>query len=95
MAIYLILITLVIALIVLPLLLVKEGAFTGSDGLAQDAILEDHPDYKPWFTSFFKPPSAEIESLLFAIQASLGTGIVCYCLGYWRGLKKKKEEKSL
>jgi ABC-type cobalt transport system, periplasmic component len=40
--------------------------------------------YKPIASSIWVPPSAEIESLLFALQAAIGAGIIGYFLGYYR-----------
>lgn len=45
-------------------------------------------DYEPWFESLWKPPSGEIESLLFASQAALGAGVIGYYIG------KKKNAKN-
>ena len=42
----------------------------------------------PWFESFWEPPSGEIESLLFAVQAAIGAIIIGYAVGYWKGQKK-------
>jgi cobalt/nickel transport protein len=39
------------------------------------------PDYKPWFKPLMEPPSGEIESLLFALQAAAGAGFIAYYLG--------------
>jgi len=36
------------------------------------------------------PPSPEIESLLFALQASIGSIIIGYFLGYYRAMEKMK-----
>jgi cobalt/nickel transport protein len=47
--------------------------------------------YQPWFHSIYTPPSAEIESLLFALQAAIGSMIIGYFLGYYRALAKMKE----
>ncbi len=46
--------------------------------------------YQPWFSSVWTPPSGEIESLLFALQAAFGAIIIGYFLGYYRGLAKTK-----
>jgi cobalt/nickel transport protein len=62
------------------------GSFNGSDALAQAAI--DQSGYTPWFTSIWQPPSKEIESLLFALQAALGAGLFGYVLGRRHGVKK-------
>ncbi len=76
-----ILIIIVIALAVIPLVTLKDAEFAGADGLAETAITEINPDYKPWFESIYEPASGEIESLLFALQAAIGAGIVGFVLG--------------
>ncbi len=76
----LILSIIVIALAVLPLVTLKNAEFAGADGLAETAITEINPD-KPWFTSLYEPASGEIESLLFAVQAAIGAGVVGFVLG--------------
>ena len=58
----------------------KNGALEGADGLAEEAIT----NYEPWFEPFWEPPSGEIESGIFALQAAIG-GIV---IGYYIGKKK-------
>lgn len=87
----LILLALVVILVVLPLLLVRapepgpDGKtveiFAGADGQAEDMIGKIVPDYQPWAEPLLEPPSGEIESLLFALQAALGAGFI----GYWYG----------
>lgn len=87
----------VVLLTLLPLLIVKPPAavpgaeptaiFTGTDAQAQGVIQTLAPEYQPWSTSRFKPPSVEIESLLFALQAALGAGVIGYYAGYVRGKK--------
>ena len=75
------------AVAVLPLTVAftREAAFQGADNRAQAAILEMHPDYRPWFTPVWEPPSGEIASLLFALQAALGAGFLGYYFGLRRG----------
>ena len=51
----LILSIIVIALAVLPLVVLKNAEFAGADGLAETAITEINPDYKPWFSSIYEP----------------------------------------
>lgn len=58
-----------------------KGEFKGSDDLGAAAILESRPDYKPWFEPLWKPPSGEVESMLFALQAALGAGVLGYVIG--------------
>lgn len=87
----LLLIAIVIFLTVLPLFMQKGAEFAGADGQAEVVITQIAPDYKPWFNSFWEPPSGEIESLLFALQAALGAGFIGYFVGYSRGKKAKEE----
>lgn len=77
----LILVLLVIVIAVIPLYLCKDAEFGGADGEAENVIMEMAPDYKPWFEPFMEPASGEIESLLFALQAAIGSGIVFFILG--------------
>ena len=44
-------------------------------------ILQTHPDYEPWFQPILEPASGEIESLLFALQAAAGAGVLGFALG--------------
>ncbi|MBU7005844.1 energy-coupling factor ABC transporter substrate-binding protein [Phosphitispora fastidiosa] len=90
----LILILLVVLLAVVPLLMNRGAEFGGADGQAEEVITQINPDYQPWFSSLWEPPSGEIESLLFALQAALGAGFIGYYIGYVRG-RKKAEEKEI
>jgi len=85
----LLLILAVILLAVIPLFLNPGSEFGGADGEAEGAILEVAPDYQPWFQPFWSPPGGETESLLFALQAALGAGIIGYYFGVKRGQKPK------
>ena len=69
----------------------EDGKFTGADDAASDAIVEAQGgSYEPWFNSLWEPPSGEIESLLFALQAGIGALIIGYAFGYWRGTGKEE-----
>ncbi|MDK2789702.1 MAG: cobalt/nickel transport protein [Methanothermococcus sp.] len=83
----------VIILTIAPLVMYSglgedEGYFGGADGAAEDAITELNPNYEPWFSPIWEPPSGEIESLLFALQAAIGAIII----GYFAGYNKAKRE---
>ncbi|MGW0121180.1 energy-coupling factor ABC transporter substrate-binding protein [Streptomyces sp. NPDC003327] len=82
----------VAALAVLPLALGlgdhKEEPFAGADGEAESAITELQPDYEPWFSPLYEPPSGEIESALFSLQAALGAGVLAYYFGLRRGRRQ-------
>lgn len=80
-----------VLLAVLPLFLVSgsggpEGElFVGADSQAEELIMDIRPDYEPWAEPLWTPPSGEIESLLFALQAALGAGFIGYYFGRKRG----------
>ncbi|MFC8089235.1 energy-coupling factor ABC transporter substrate-binding protein [Streptomyces sp. NPDC057301] len=88
----------VAALAVLPLALGlgdhKEEPFAGADAEAETAITEIKPDYEPWFSPLYEPPSGEIESALFALQAALGAGVLAYYFGVHRG-RRQGEQRAL
>ncbi|MFD6080802.1 energy-coupling factor ABC transporter substrate-binding protein [Streptomyces hydrogenans] len=92
------LLLLVAALAVLPLALGlgdhKEEPFTGADGEAETAITEIRPDYEPWFSPLYEPPSGEIESALFSLQAALGAGVLAYYFGLRRGRRQGEQRAA-
>lgn len=63
-------------------------AFGGSDTQAEAAIGELAPAYQRWFEPILEPAGGEIESLLFALQAAIGAGII----GYWLGASVTREK---
>lgn len=87
----LLLLLVVAALVALPIWMVKKPApgtdgkkvqiFAGADDKAKELVGVISPDYKPWFKPLMEPPSGEIGSLLFALQAAAGAGFI----GYWYG----------
>lgn len=92
-----ILLALVAIIAIFPLVMYSglgedEGYFGGADGAASEIIEET--GYEPWFSSIWEPPSGEIESLLFALQAAIGAIIIGYILGYWNGQAKAKKREE-
>ena len=77
----LILIVLVVVIAAVPLWLLPNAEFGGADGQAEETIMELNPDYEPWFQPILEPASGEVESLLFALQAAIGAGVVGFVLG--------------
>jgi len=87
-----ILLVIVIILLAIPMIMYAglgedQGYFGGSDDAGSDGVSET--GYQPWFKSVWEPPSGEIESLLFALQAAIGAIIIGYFFGYWRGERKE------
>lgn len=87
-AVTILLLLVVVALSVTPLFLIQGSEFGGADGAAEEAILEISPDTEPWFQPFWEPPGGETESLLFALQAALGAGVIGYFFGLKRGQRR-------
>ncbi|TBW37406.1 energy-coupling factor ABC transporter substrate-binding protein [Siculibacillus lacustris] len=85
-----VLLVLVAVIVVAPLVLPGiEGTFRGTDDAASVAIEAARPGYQPWARPFWEPPSKEIESLLFALQAALGAGVLGYALGRRHGARSR------
>ena len=76
---------------VIPLLTIKNSEFGGADGKAEELIGEINPDYEPWASSIITLPGGETESLLFALQAAIGAGVMGYVLGYFKGKSKNAD----
>lgn len=83
---------LVVILAVVPLVIHRDAEFGGADGEAEAVIAEVKPDYEPWFKSIWEPPSSEVESFLFALQAAIGSGFIGYHFGYLKGRRKQQEQ---
>ena len=70
-----------------------NSEYGGADDKPEDVIQEiTGGNYKPIAEPIWEPPSAEIESLLFALQAAIGAGIIGYFLGYYRAKKNYENE---
>ncbi|WP_374492093.1 energy-coupling factor ABC transporter substrate-binding protein [Brachymonas sp.] len=88
----------VVVLTVAPLLFVRTPAlgpdgkaqalFGGSDDAARDAITVIAPHYRPWFAPLMEP-GPEIASMLFALQAAIGAGVI----GYWLGASVTRQRE--
>jgi cobalt/nickel transport protein len=90
---HIIMLIMVAVIIIFPLALYNGHTssgeiFSGSDSQGTDLITSE--GYKPWFSSIWEPPSPEIESLLFSLQAAIGALII----GYYKGKQKREEEKE-
>ncbi|MHC1757182.1 MAG: energy-coupling factor ABC transporter substrate-binding protein [Methanosarcina sp.] len=70
-----------------------DAEYGGADGEAEGVINEITGGYEPNAEPFWEPPSGEIESLLFGLQAAIGAGVIGYFFGYYRA--KKLYEKDL
>jgi cobalt/nickel transport protein len=84
------LLALAAAIVAAPVILPGiEGSFSGTDDVASQAIEAARPGYTRWTTPFWEPPSKEVESTLFALQAAFGAGILGYVLGRRHGSRRR------
>ena len=90
----LLLVVTAVVIVTIPLMVIKNSEFGGSDGAAEELITEISPAYEPWFSSLWELPGGEVETLLFSLQAAIGAGVVAFGLGYFTGKKHGLKEKS-
>lgn len=57
------------------------ASFAGADDAAKAAISSANKDYVPWAMPLWQPPR-ETESMLFALQAAIGGGIIGFFIGH-------------
>ena len=94
---HMIMLLMVAVIIIFPLAIYNGKAssgeiFSGSDSQGTDLITSE--GYKPWFNSIWEPPSPEIQSLIFSLQAAIGALIIGYFIGYYNGKQKSEREKG-
>lgn len=91
------LLLLVIAIIVIPLFVLKGAEFGGSDDAGSQKVEELSKEYEPWFAPVLETAlkgeiPGEVESLLFCVQTGIGVGIIAFIMG--RLVERKKHENS-
>jgi cobalt/nickel transport system permease protein len=86
---YAALITVLIVLFVVPLIVIPSANLGGTDDAAGNIIASQ--GYTPWFSPIFEPP-AELEPILFGVQAAIGATIIAYIV--WREITKRKSRAT-
>lgn len=81
----------IVVIVLIPLLM--GGEFNGADGAAA-AIVEGTEGFAPWFNPIWEPPSGEVASMLFSLQAALGAGVVGYAIGRVHGRRRPDGQKD-
>lgn len=95
-----VIILLVIAILIaaVPLFVLKDAEFGGSDDAGSKVVSEiKGEEYQPWFTPVLetfigKELPGEVESLIFCIQTGIGVGILAFFMG--RFVERTKYEKE-
>jgi cobalt/nickel transport protein len=83
----------IILLMAIPLIIIKDSEFGGSDGAGSETIAAIAPEYNSnWTTNWWEPPGGETESALFALQATAGGILIGYFFGYLHGRKKGRQD---
>jgi len=85
---HVVLIIVMLALFITPFVISPSAKYGGADSAVEELI--SNQGYEPWFSPIWEPPSSEIESLLFALQASIGAIIIGYFIGFEKGKRAKK-----
>lgn len=89
---------LVIVLIALvPLFVLKEAEFGGSDDAGSEVVELVDSSYEPWAEPLLerilgRELPGEVESLFFCIQTGIGVGIIAFLMG--RMVERKKWMKE-
>lgn len=72
-----------------------DAEYAGADGETENVINEiTGGSYEPDAKPLWEPPSGEVESLLFGLQAAIGAGIIGYFLGYYRAKSRYEKESG-
>lgn len=87
---YLLLISIVLALFVVPFIINPRGDFGGTDGQGPEAI--EGEGYEPWITPVGLQPDALGERLLFSLQVGIGGAVLGFLVGRERGKVAYKRE---
>ena len=91
--IVIVLLVICILLAAIPVLVLRDAQFGGSDDAGSQMIEEIDEDYVPWFTPVLEnfiggELPGEVDSLFFCIQTGIGVGIIAFFMG--RFVERKK-----
>ena len=82
------------AILIFPLMTIRDREFGGADGAAEELIAQVDPDYEPWAESIVELPGGETESLLFCLQTALGAVVIGFGFGSLVARKKFRSEEA-
>jgi cobalt/nickel transport system permease protein len=83
-----------VLLVVAPLVAQRGAEWAGADARATDEVTAIDPGYEQWFDGWWSPPSGEVESFLFALQAAVGAAVIGYVFGSRRRRSNDPPETS-
>lgn len=87
----------VLLIALIPLFVLKDADFGGSDDAGSTVVEEVDSYYEPWATPILekllgRELPGEVESLFFCIQTGIGVGIIAFFMG--RFVERKKWMKN-
>ncbi len=87
----------VILIALVPLFVLKDAEFGGSDDAGSVVVEEVNSSYEPWAAPILekllgKELPGEVESLFFCVQTGIGVGIIAFLMG--RFVERKKWMKG-
>lgn len=87
----------VILIALVPLFVLKDAEFGGSDDAGSVVVEEVNSSYEPWAAPILekllgRELPGEVESLFFCIQTGIGVGIIAFIMG--RLVERKKWMKE-
>ncbi len=93
----LILIAAAVLIAAVPLFVLKDAEFGGSDDAGSVMVEEIQGEYTPWFTPVLESAlggeiPGEVESLIFCVQTGIGAGVIAFFMG--RFVERKKWESD-
>lgn len=76
----------VILIALVPLFVLKDAEFGGSDDAGSVVVEEVNSSYEPWAAPILekllgRELPGEVESLFFCIQTGIGVGIIAFIMG--------------
>ncbi len=82
-----------------PLFVLKDAEFGGSDDAGSVVVEEVDSSYEPWATPILEKLiggelPGEVESLFFCIQTGIGVGIIAFLMGRFVERKKWMKDES-
>ena len=88
-----------ILIAVIPVIVLKDAEFGGSDDAGSVMVEEIHGEYTPWFSPILETflggeLPGELESLIFCVQTGIGVGIIAFFMGRLYERKKLGKEQE-
>lgn len=90
---YAIAIAVMIAIFAIPFFINGQARFGGADDAGSKAIMNQEQGYRRWATPWWTPPP-ETESMLFAVEAALGAGLIGYFIGHEKARMKYMKNRD-